>query len=97
MEKPSKENPDQPRKSRPTSRKEKGAPERPRSRSPKLPRTGRRERVRPGSIPEMAEQQAEVRVRSTVVDIDSVREEEVKEECLGLLETAGQEDSEWSS
>ncbi|KAF3835305.1 hypothetical protein F7725_027863 [Dissostichus mawsoni] len=38
------------------------------------------------------EQETEVKVSSTVVDIDSVREEEVKEDNLGLLEAAEQED-----
>ncbi|XP_076581946.1 podocin [Chaetodon auriga] len=39
------------------------------------------------------EHEADVKVKSTVVDIDSVREDEVKEENLGLLEAAEQEDS----
>ncbi|CAJ1060905.1 podocin [Xyrichtys novacula] len=38
------------------------------------------------------ERETELKVKSTVVDIDSVREEEVKEENLGLLEAA-EEDS----
>ncbi|XP_029988431.1 podocin [Sphaeramia orbicularis] len=38
------------------------------------------------------ETEVKVKVRSTVVDIDSVRKEEVKEENLGLLEAAEQED-----
>lgn len=39
------------------------------------------------------EQETEVKVKSsTVVDIDSVREVEVKEENLGLLEAEDQED-----
>ncbi|XP_034562982.1 podocin [Notolabrus celidotus] len=51
----------------------------------------RKERVlkeRPGLNDLKAEQETELRVKSTVVDIDSVREEEVKEENLGLLEAA---------
>ncbi|XP_070817702.1 podocin [Chaetodon trifascialis] len=43
------------------------------------------------------EQQADVKVKSTVVDIDSVREDEVKEDNLGLLEAAEQEDIRWIS
>ncbi|XP_040896630.1 podocin [Toxotes jaculatrix] len=39
-----------------------------------------------------AEQETEVKLKSTVVDIDSVRDDEVKEENLGLLEAAEQED-----
>ncbi|XP_060890099.1 podocin [Labrus mixtus] len=38
------------------------------------------------------EQETEVKVKTTVVDIDSVREEDVKEENLGLLEAAEQEE-----
>lgn len=38
-----------------------------------------------------------MKVRSTVVDIDSVRDDGFKEENLGLLETAGQEDSKWNT
>lgn len=41
------------------------------------------------------EQGTEVKVKSTVVDIDSVREE-VKQENLGLLDAAEQEDGKWS-
>ncbi|XP_027146277.1 podocin [Larimichthys crocea] len=37
-------------------------------------------------------QEAEMKVNSTVVDIDSVRDDEVKEENLGLLEAAEHED-----
>uniref|UniRef100_A0A673CHU1 Podocin n=1 Tax=Sphaeramia orbicularis TaxID=375764 RepID=A0A673CHU1_9TELE len=53
---------------------------------------------RPSSKMKMKEEKKEqetevkVKVRSTVVDIDSVRKEEVKEENLGLLEAAEQED-----
>ncbi|KAK9519526.1 hypothetical protein VZT92_022251 [Zoarces viviparus] len=38
------------------------------------------------------EQETEVKVRTTVVDIDSVRDKEVKEENLGLLEAAEPEE-----
>lgn len=34
---------------------------------------------------------AEVKVKTTVVDIDSVRDEEVKDEHVGLLEAAEQD------
>nr|XP_020467729.1 podocin isoform X2 [Monopterus albus] len=40
----------------------------------------------------MSDQRTEVRLKSTVVDIDSVRDDKVKEENLGLLEAAEQED-----
>lgn len=40
------------------------------------------------------EQETEVKLKSTVVDIDSVRDNEVKDENVGLLEAAEQEDSE---
>lgn len=40
-------------------------------------------------------QEAEMKVNSTVVDIDSVRDDEVKEENLGLLEAAEHEDGKW--
>lgn len=104
MEKPLKENSDRPPRSRPTSRKEKEVVEPPRSHSPKLSKTGRineakaqrKEKVKTGTSPVMVEQQTELKVRSTVVDIDSVREDEVKEEFMGLLEIAGQEDSKWN-
>ncbi|XP_061594980.1 podocin, partial [Cololabis saira] len=39
-----------------------------------------------------AEMEQEAKGKTTVVDIDSVRDDEVKEENLGLLEAAGQED-----
>uniref|UniRef100_A0A3B4ZJZ3 Podocin n=1 Tax=Stegastes partitus TaxID=144197 RepID=A0A3B4ZJZ3_9TELE len=39
-------------------------------------------------------QETEVKLKPAVVDIDSVREDEVKEENLGLLEAAEQEDGE---
>lgn len=103
MEKPLTENSGRPPRSRPTSRKEKEVVE-PRSRSPKPSKTGRRneaksqqkEKVKTGTSPVTAEPQAELKVRSTVVDIDSVRDDELKEESMGLLETAGQEDSKWN-
>lgn len=105
MEKPLKENSLRPPRSRPTNRKEKEVVEPPRSRSPKLSKTGRineaksqrREKVKSGTSPVTVEQQTELKVRSTVVDIDSVREDELKEECMGLLEVTGQEDSKWNT
>lgn len=39
-------------------------------------------------------QDTEEKLKSTVVDIDRVRDDEVKEENLGLLEAAEQEESE---
>lgn len=41
-----------------------------------------------------SDQETEVKLKTTVVDIDSVRDDEVKEENLGLLEAAEQEDGE---
>lgn len=40
------------------------------------------------------EQETQVKVRTTVVDIDSVRDIEVKEENLGLLEAAEEQEGE---
>ncbi|XP_070765374.1 podocin [Enoplosus armatus] len=57
--------------------------------------SGRKERLqkeKPETNEGMVEQETEVKGKSTVVDIDSVREDEVKEENLGLLEAAEQED-----
>ncbi|KAK2835312.1 hypothetical protein Q5P01_015796 [Channa striata] len=39
-----------------------------------------------------SDQETEVKLKTTVVDIDKVRDDEVKEENLGLLEAAEQED-----
>ncbi|XP_032382058.1 podocin isoform X1 [Etheostoma spectabile] len=66
------------------------------------PRSHRHRPSKAGRVPEVSSVRTsrlqkekpetnEVKVRSTVVDIDSVREEEVKEESLGLLEAAEQE------
>lgn len=38
-----------------------------------------------------AEPEAEVKVKTTVVDIDSVRDDEMKDESIGLLEAAEQD------
>lgn len=39
----------------------------------------------------VAEPDAEVKVKTTVVDIDSVRDDEMKDESIGLLEAAEQD------
>ncbi|KAG8003142.1 Podocin [Nibea albiflora] len=67
------------------------------SKSGRIPETSlvRKERLqkeKPETNEVTVEQEAEMKVTSTVVDIDSVREDEVKEENLGLLEAAEQED-----
>lgn len=106
MEKSSSLHPDQPPRPRMVPRKERdrGAkvpPRSPRQRPSKTGRdpeasTVRKERLQKKEKPETndvtAEQVTEVIIKSTVVDIDSVREDEVKEENLGLLEAAEQED-----
>lgn len=105
MEKSAKENSIHPPRSRPTTRKERRDVEPPRSRPQRQSKTGRineaksaqKERVKPWANTQTVEQEAEMKVRSTVVDIDSVRDNEFKEENLGLLETAGQEDSKWNT
>ncbi|XP_060934676.1 podocin [Limanda limanda] len=56
---------------------------------------GRKEKPRkekPKTTDFKAEQEVEVKLKSTVVDIDRVRDDEVKEENMGLLEAAEQED-----
>lgn len=81
------------------ARKERGALVPPRSHRQRQQKTGRtledtsvkKERL---EKKEAVEQEAEVKVKTTVVDIDSVREDEIKEENLGLLEVAEQEDGE---
>ncbi|KAI3368607.1 hypothetical protein L3Q82_025613 [Scortum barcoo] len=55
-------------------------------------RKERPQREKPETHEMKAEQEMDVKVKSTVVDIDRVREDEVKEENLGLLEAAEQED-----
>ncbi|GAA6235314.1 podocin-like [Lates japonicus] len=56
--------------------------------------SARKERVRKErpETNEVKEQETEVKLKSTVVDIDRVRDDEVKEENMGLLEAAEQED-----
>lgn len=76
----------------------------PKSHRPRPAKTGRdseasslrRERPREKEKQEMSDAAVEMdaKVKTTVVDIDSVREDEVKEENLGLLEAAEQEDGE---
>lgn len=105
MEKPLKENSGRPPRPRPTSRKEKRVVEPPRSDSAKLSKTGRvneaksqrKEKVKTGTSGVTVEQQTEAKVRSTVVDIDSVRDDTLKEERIELLEIAGQDGSKWNS
>lgn len=55
----------------------------------------RKEKEKPETNEVAVERETGVKVQTTVVDIDSVREDEVKEENLGLLEAAEQEDSKW--
>lgn len=73
----------------------------PKSQRQRPPKTGRvpqassvrLHREKPETREAKMEQETEVKVKSsTVVDIDSVREVEVKEENLGLLEAEDQED-----
>ncbi|KAG7513504.1 podocin-like [Solea senegalensis] len=64
------------------------------SKASRLPEA-RRERLqkdKPKTIKVKVEQEADVKVKSTVVDIDRVRDDQVKEENLGPLEAAEQED-----
>ncbi len=89
-----------PRKERETERRAKVPPRNPRQRQSKTGRdteasSMRKERLqkeKPETNEAPAEQETEGKMKSTVVDIDSVREDEVKEENLGLLEAAEQED-----
>ncbi|KAL6108191.1 nphs2 [Pungitius sinensis] len=65
------------------------------SKAGRVPRTSspRKERLQREKKNEVkAQQETPVEVRTTVVDIDSVRDIEVKEENLGLLEAAEQEE-----
>ncbi|XP_049910890.1 podocin isoform X3 [Epinephelus moara] len=104
MENSSNVQPGLPPRSRMTPRKEKEsrvtvAPRSHRQRPSKVGRapeasSGRKERQqkeKPETNDMKLEQETEVKVRSTVVDIDSVRDNEVKEENLGLLEAAEQD------
>lgn len=69
------------------------------SKAGRLPETssGRKERPqkeKPETNEVKSDQETEVKLKTTVVDIDSVRDDEVKEENLGMLEAAEQEDGE---
>ncbi|KAM6922071.1 podocin [Xenentodon cancila] len=55
-------------------------------------RKDRMQKKKPEANQAEMEQEAEVKLKSTVVDIDSVRDDKIKEENLGLLEAAEQED-----
>ncbi|KAM4547889.1 podocin [Odontesthes bonariensis] len=55
-------------------------------------RKDRQKKEKPETNQAEVEQEAEVKLRSTVVDIDRVRDDEIKEENLGLLEAAEHED-----
>lgn len=59
-------------------------------------RKKRSEREKPNQTNEskVGEEDIEEKLRSTVVDIDRVRDDDVKEENLGLLEAAEQEEGE---
>ncbi|XP_044056099.1 podocin [Siniperca chuatsi] len=105
MEKSSSVHPSYPPRSRMTPRneRERGALVPPRSHRQRPSKAGwvpeassvRKERLqkeKPEANEVTVEQEPEVKVKSTVVDIDRVREDEVKEENLGLLEAAEQED-----
>ncbi|CAI5635472.1 unnamed protein product [Oreochromis niloticus] len=97
MEKPS----NHPPRSRMMPRKERdrGASEAPRrspQRKPKVDQLSEASLVRKEKLGKHVgkmEQETEVKLKSTVVDIDSVRDNEVKDENVGLLEAAEQEDS----
>ncbi|XP_029002828.2 podocin [Betta splendens] len=102
MEKSSGVSPDHLPRSRTTPRmeRERGAKGPPRSHRQKAPKAGclpeaptRKKDMRPREKPEVkSDQETEVKLKTTVVDIDSVRDDEVKEENLGLLEAADQDD-----
>ncbi|AWP21532.1 putative podocin [Scophthalmus maximus] len=64
------------------------------SKAVRLPegRKDRPQREKPKTNDARQEQEAEVKLKSTVVDIDSVRDDNVKDENLGLLEAAEQDD-----
>ncbi|XP_054459383.1 podocin [Anoplopoma fimbria] len=105
MEKSSNVQPGLPSRSRTTPRREResGASVPPRSHRQRPSKAGRdpgassvrKERLQKEKLETnevKVELETEVKVRSTVVDIDSVRDNEVKEENLGLLEAAEQEE-----
>lgn len=72
----------------------------PRSQRQRVPKAGRQpeeasarkeERPQKGRNDVKVHQETKVKLKSTVVDIDSVRNDEVKEQTLGLLEAAEQD------
>lgn len=100
MDKPSGVNPDHLARSRTTPRKERerGATGPHRQKASKVGRlpeaTTRKKEAR--QTPEVKpNQDTDVKLKTTVVDIDSVRDDEVKEDNLGLLEAADQDDGEF--
>lgn len=103
MEKSSNAHPSHPPRSRMTPRRERGALVPPRSHRQRQSKTcrlpeatsGRKEKEKPETNEVAVERETGVKVQTTVVDIDSVREDEVKEENLVLLEAAEQEDGKW--
>lgn len=86
----------------PRTERERGAPAHPRrapDRAGRLPeasslRQDRLQKKKPDMKEAKMDQQTGVKLKPTVVDIDSVRDDEAKEENMGLLEAAEQEDGE---
>lgn len=97
MERPSNVPSNHKPRTRPRKDRERGAPGPPKTQRPKSPGAGGHPEtlsVRKEKQREKLEEEEEVRMSSTVVDLDHVRDNEVKDESLGLLEAAGQEDGE---
>ncbi|XP_026202235.1 LOW QUALITY PROTEIN: podocin [Anabas testudineus] len=105
MEKSSNVHPDHRPQSRtmPRKERERGATVPPRSHRQKASKAGRLteaspvrkerpQKEKPETNEVKSDHETEGKLRTTVVDIDSVRDDEVKEENLGLLEAAEQED-----
>ncbi|XP_037553889.1 podocin [Nematolebias whitei] len=91
MERPSNVQANHKPRTRPRKDRERGAPGPPKTQRPKPPGAG----GHPETLSvrkEKLEEEEGVRLSPTVVDIDHVRDSEVKDESLGLLEAAGQED-----
>lgn len=89
----------------PRKERERGATVPPRSHRQKASKAGRLteaspvrkerpQKEKPETNEVKSDHETEGKLRTTVVDIDSVRDDEVKEENLGLLEAAEQEDGE---
>lgn len=98
MEKSSNAHPAHLPRSRTMARRERGALVPPRTHRHRQSKTGRlaeatsvRKEEKPEKNETAVKRGAEAKVQTTVVDIDSVREDEVKEENLGLLEAAEQD------